>query len=57
MELDTDRMEIRLPEPKLTRLRALLREWEGKRAGELLSLIGYLHHASKAMRQGRTFAH
>ncbi len=51
-------MEIRLPEPKLTRLRALLREWEGERAGkkgELLSLIGYLHHASKAVRQGRTF--
>lgn len=58
LELDSIKMEIRLPAAKLHHLRALLREWEGKRAGkkrDLLSLIGYLHHASKAVRQGRSF--
>ena len=58
LELDTVRLEIRLPRLKLTRLRSLLWEWEGKRAGrkrDLLSLIGFLHHASKAVCQGRTF--
>ena len=58
LELDTINMEIRLPAAKLTRLQSLLKDWEGKRAGkkrDLLSLIGYLHHASKAIRQGRSF--
>ena len=58
LELDSLKLEIRLPEPKLHRLQTLLKEWEGKRAGkkrELLSLIGYLHHAAKAVRQGRSF--
>lgn len=58
LELDTVNMEIRLPAAKLARLQSLLKEWEGKRAGkkrDLLSLIGYLHHASKAVRQGRSF--
>ena len=58
IELDTRKMEIRLPVEKLERLRKLLAEWEGCKAGkkrELLSLIGYLQHASKAVRQGRSF--
>ena len=58
LELDSIKLEIRLPESKLRRLLLLLKKWEGKRAGkkrDLLSLIGYLHHASKAMRQGRSF--
>ena len=58
MELDSNKMEIRLPLDKLERLRKLLAEWEGRKAGkkrELLSLIGYLQHASKAVRQGRSF--
>ena len=58
IELDTRKMEIRLPAEKLERLRKLLAEWEGRKAGkkrELLSLIGYLQHASKAVRQGRSF--
>ena len=36
----------------------LLKEWRGRKAGkkrDLLSIIGTLHHASKAVRQGRTF--
>ena len=58
LELDSIKLEIRLPESKLRRLQLLLKEWEGKRAGkkrDLLSLIGYLHHASKVVRQGRSF--
>ena len=58
IELDTRKMEIRLPVEKLERLRKLLAEWEGRKAGkkrELLSLIGYLQHASKAVSQGRSF--
>ena len=58
MELDSINMEIRLPMDKLERLRRLLADWEGRKAGrkrELLSLIGSLHHASKAVHQGRSF--
>lgn len=58
MELDTQVQEIRLPQDKLIRLRALLNDWDGCKAGrkrELLLLIGFLQHASKAVRQGRTF--
>ena len=58
MELDSQKMEIRLPADKLERLRQLLTDWKGRKAGkkrELLSLIGYLQHASKAVRQGRSF--
>ena len=58
MELDTKLWIIRLPEDKLTRLRTLLNDWSGRKAvrrRDLLSLIGYLHHASKAIRQGRSF--
>ena len=58
MELDSENMEIRLPADKLEQLRQLLSEWEGRKAGkkrDLLSLIGYLQHASKAIRQGHSF--
>ena len=58
MELDTVTRIIRLPEDKLTRLRTLLSDWRGRKAikkRDLLSLIGYLQHASKAVRQGRSF--
>ena len=58
MELDTVKRIIRLPEDKLIRLRTLLSDWSGRKAvrkWDLLSLIGYLHHASKAVRQGRCF--
>ena len=52
MELDSVAMEIRLPADKLVRFRLLLAEWERRKAGkkrELLSLIGYLQHVSKAI--------
>ena len=58
LQLDTDRMEIRLPEDKLSRLRQSLEEWKQKRSctkRELLSLLGVLHHACKVVRPGRSF--
>ena len=58
MELDSRTFTIRLPEDKLVVLRNLLREWSGHKAvrkRELLSLMGYLQHAAKAVRQGRSF--
>ncbi len=55
MELDTNKLEIRLPAAKLDRLKLLLKKWELKKAGDLLSLIGYLQHTAKAVRQGHSF--
>ena len=55
MELDTMKLEVRLATDKLVRL---LQHWEARRVGrkrDLLSLIGYLQHAAKAVRQGRSF--
>lgn len=55
MELESLKMEIRLPTDKLERLWELLIVWESRKAGkkrELLSLIGYLQHVSKAIWQG-----
>jgi len=51
MELDTVKLEIRLPAIKLQRLNEMLRICETRKAGkkrDLLSLIGYLQHAAKA---------
>ena len=56
--LDTSRMEIRLPEDKLSRIRAQLTIWLGKKKAtkrEILSLVGLLQHATKVVRPGRTF--
>ena len=50
--------ELRLPEEKLARLRALITQWQHKKActkRELLSLIGQLQHACKVVRPGRSF--
>ena len=58
MELDTVTRIIPLPENTLIRLRTLLSDWSGCKAvkkWDLLSLIGYLQHASKAVRQGCSF--
>ena len=57
--LDTDCMEIRLPEDKLHRIQALLKTWLTRKKAtkrEVLSLVGTLQHASKVVRPGRTFA-
>ena len=58
MELDSMAMQMKLPDEKLMSLRRLTNEWKGRKAGkkrELLSLIGSLNHACKAIRQGRSF--
>ena len=56
--LDTEKMEIRLPQDKLQRLVHLLYVWSNKKActkRELLSLIGQLQHASRVVPHGRSF--
>ena len=58
IELDSEKMEMRLPREKLDRLKKTIREWTQKRAArkrELLSLIGQLAHACKVVAPGRTF--
>ena len=55
MELDSANMEVRLPEAKLAELRATLKSWRGMkscRKRDLLSIIGVLSHACKAIRAG-----
>ena len=56
--LDTQLMEARLPEDKLSRIRTQLATWLGRRKAtkrEILSLVGLLQHATKVVRPGRTF--
>ena len=56
--IDTARLELRLPQDKLSCLQALILEWTGKRAchrKELELFIGHLSHAATVVRQGRTF--
>lgn len=58
MELDSQKLEIRLPQEKLERLRQTLLGVRGMKAcrkRQLLSVIGVLSHASKAVRAGRSF--
>ena len=69
IEIDSMAMKVCLPEDKLTRMRAELARWRGKKASkkrelarwrackkrELLSLIGLLSHACKVVRAGRIF--
>ena len=58
IQLDTERLEVRLPEEKMDNLSQLLLEWRQKRnctKRELLSLMGVLHHACQVVRPGRTF--
>ena len=56
--IDTATGELRLPPEKLVHLRSLLSEWGDRKAcgrRELESLIGYLNHACKVIRPGRSF--
>ena len=56
--LDTQRMEMRLPQEKLKELKLLINKWTSREAGkkyELLSLIGKLSHAAKIITPGRIF--
>ena len=56
--LDSMKMEARLPDNKLIRLRELVSSWQHKtccRLRELQSLIGSLHFACKVVAPGRPF--
>ncbi len=58
LEVDTVRMVVRLPQEKLTQMRALLKRWRGMRSckrRELESLVGSLNHACRTARPGRAF--
>ncbi len=58
MELDTQQGEVRLPRERLLGLRKKLEEWRGMkpcRKQELLSVVGHLSHACRAVRAGRSF--
>ena len=54
--LDTQKMEMRLPEEKLRELKLLIVKWLSRKSGKkrkLLSLIGKLSHAAKIIALGR----
>ena len=56
--LDTIKMEARLPEEKLSKLREEVAQWVSRtdaRKREILSLVGSLQHATKAVRCSRAF--
>ena len=56
--LDTAKMEIRLPDEKLARIRQSIDQWLPKKKAtkrEILSLVGLLQHATKVVCCGRTF--
>ena len=58
VELDTEALEVRLPQENLLRLWTSLASCRGRKAckkRELLSLIGSLSHACKAVWAGRLF--
>ena len=61
IEIDTQKMQLRLPPDKMIRLRAAIARWShhrGPTSGrkrDLLSLIGLLGHAAKVVRPGRAF--
>ncbi len=58
IEIDTAKMEVRLPQNKLDELRSILKKWKGMkscRRRDLESIVGSLNHACKAVRAGRAF--
>ena len=58
IELDTEKLELRLPHHKLLRLKSLLQRWAHFRSvkkRDLESLVGQLHDASIVVRSGRNF--
>ena len=58
IRINTVSQTLSLPDDKLRRLRQLLTTWGDKRAcsrRELESLVGYLNHACKVVRPGRSF--
>lgn len=54
IELDTEKLELRLQAKKLERLQRMLKRWSSYKSCQD-SLVGYLHDASIVVRPGRTF--
>jgi hypothetical protein len=57
-EIDSNKMEVRLPHCKLQELKILLGQWQGKKSStkkELESLVGKLAFASRVVKPGKTF--
>ena len=57
IEIDTVRMELRLPDKKLQLVRTEIQEWLSRDSAnkkELESLVGVLQYATKVVRPGRT---
>ena len=58
IEIDSERMEMRLPADKLAQLKETIEQWRGSKSctkRDLLSLIGQLSHACKVVKPGRIF--
>ena len=58
IELDSEKLQLRLPERKLDKLRELVERWRKKKScsrRELQSLAGHLNHACKVIRPGDGF--
>ena len=56
IEVDTRRMQLRLPQEKLALMKETVSNWRGLKhctKRELLSLVGTLQHASKVIKPGR----
>ena len=56
--LDTIRMEVRLPEDKLLRIRSLISSFLHRKSctkKEILSILGHLNYACKVVHPGRSF--
>ena len=58
IELDSEQLQLRLPQEKLRKLRELVEKWRRRKTcskRELQSLAGHLNHACKVIRPGRRF--
>ena len=58
IELDSEKLQLRLPQGKLEKLRELVEKWRRKKTcskRELQSLAGHLNHACKVIKPGRRF--
>ena len=58
IEIDSEKMEVRLPQEKLANLKELVASWLGRRScsrQELQSLVGSLNYASFIVKPGKTF--
>ena len=58
LELDSVNQQVRLPQPKLCRIKNMIRKWLNHRTvskRQLQRLLGHLHHAAAVVKPGRSF--